>query len=118
MASSYVTSGRDLGPSRKGLRARSPVFKGGVICATEVEEICDLIVNGQESLDLSRPFKTFHDPLSSPCWLVGVLRPIVDALVLAVFEFHAHALARRAVRSELVGDQNTRSTGLLTDEFA
>ena len=52
------------------------------------------------------------EPLQSARRPVG---PEFSARLLAAFEFHAHFLARRAVRSELVGDQNTRRAGLLTN---
>ena len=80
----------------------------------EVEEIGDLIVNRQKLLDLSRQFEPFHHPLSSPRRLMGIFRPVVQALVLAMFDPKAHVFARRAVRFEFVGDHDAwRSLGLL-----
>ncbi len=38
--------------------------------------------------------------------------------MLAMLELHAHVRARGAVRTELIGDQDTRSAGLFADELA
>ena len=47
-------SDRDLAPSRKGLGSGGAMGVGGKSVAREVEEIGDLIVNGQKPLNLSR----------------------------------------------------------------
>src|SRR4029077_2670706 len=59
--------GRDLGPVRKGLCARGAVFIGRELIARRVEEIGNLIVNGQKLLDLSRRFESLHDSFSPSC---------------------------------------------------
>ncbi len=38
--------------------------------------------------------------------------------MLAMLELHAHVRARGAVRTELIGDQDTRSAGLFAEELA
>ena len=63
-------------------------------------------------------FEQLHDPLSSPCWLMRILCPIVEFFVLTVLKFNAHVLAGRAIGSELVRDQNSRETGLFADKLA
>ena len=47
-----------------------------------------------------------------------ILRSIVEPLVLPMLEVHAHVVARRAIRSELVSDQHARSARLVADELA
>jgi hypothetical protein len=46
--------------------ASNAMSYGGKPIARKIEKIGDLIVNRQESLDLSRRFELLHDPLSSP----------------------------------------------------
>ena len=91
---------------------------GGKSVAREVEEIGDLIVNGKEPLNLSRRFEPLHDPLASPCRQMGVLRTIVQSLVLAVLNFQTHVFARRAVGFELVGDHDARRSLRLLQKLA
>jgi hypothetical protein len=52
--------------------------------SAKVKEVVDPIVGGEKSLHLSRRFEPLNDPLSSSRRLVGILRPVVQALVLAV----------------------------------
>jgi hypothetical protein len=73
-----------------------------------VEEVGDLIVNRQKPLCLSSGFEALHDPLASPRRLMRILRPIVQALVLAMFHAKAHFRSRSAVRTELVRDHHAR----------
>ena len=47
-----------------------------------------------------------------------IFRAIVEPFVLAVLKFEPEAPARYAIGSKLVGDQNTRRSGLFTNEFA
>ena len=49
-----MLSGRNLSPSREGLGTSLAIVDGGELVAGKVEEIGDLIVNGQKRLDLSR----------------------------------------------------------------
>lgn len=80
------------------------MFVEGKSVVREVEEIVDLIVTRQEPLHLSRRFEPFHDPLTSPCRQMGVILPVIQSLVLAVFNLQPYVLARRAIGSELVYD--------------
>jgi hypothetical protein len=43
----------DLGPDREGSRAGASVLGGGDVIATEVEEVVDLVVRGEEPLCLT-----------------------------------------------------------------
>ena len=47
-----------------------------------------------------------------------ILGAIVEPFVLAMFEIHAHVVARRGVGTELVGNQNAGSARLFADELA
>ena len=76
-------SGRDRSPGRNGPRTSSAIVDGGKSVAGKVKEIGDLIVNGQEHLDLSRRFEPLHYPLSAPRRQMKVFRPVVDSLVLS-----------------------------------
>ncbi len=62
-----------------------------------MEEVRDLIVNRQKPLGLPGRFESLHDPFASPCRLVGVLRAIIQALVLAMFDAKGHLHPRGAV---------------------
>jgi hypothetical protein len=55
---------------------------------------------------LSRRSEPLHDPLSSPCWLMRIFRPIIQPLVLAMFNLETHFLSRRAMGAKLVGDHD------------
>src|SRR6476469_9566220 len=70
----------------------------------------DLVVRGQEPLDLARRLEALHDALSSPRRLMGVLSPIVEPFVLPVLD-GGHDLP-------LGGDQHTRCPALLLKELA
>lgn len=54
---------------------------GRNVVAGDVEEVGDRIMDGDEALQLSRCLEALHDPFSPSCWLMGVLRPVVEALV-------------------------------------
>ena len=43
----------DLGPDREALGACGPVLGGGDVIATEVEEVADLVMGGEEPLCLA-----------------------------------------------------------------
>jgi hypothetical protein len=90
---------------------------GGVLLGTAGEEIGDLIMNGQKPLHLPRRFEPLHDPLSSR-WLVGILRPVVEALVLAVLDAGHDLPLGRGIALQLVGDQHARRPSLLLQQFA
>ena len=83
-----------------------------------MEEVGDRIMDRDEALQLPRRFEPLHDPLSPPRWLMGIFGSIIESLMLAMLELHAHVRARGAVRTELIGDQDTRSAGLFAEELA
>jgi len=49
-------------------------------------EVGDRVVNGDKSLQMTGRFEPLHDLLASPRRQMGVLRPVVQAFVLAMLE--------------------------------
>ena len=78
----------------------------------------DLVVRGQEPLDLARRLEALHDALSSPRRLMGVLSPIVEPFVLPVLDGGHDLPLGGGVALQLVGDQHTRCPALLLKELA
>src|SRR5271166_1190178 len=78
----------------------------------------DLIVCGKKPLHLPRRLETLHDPLSSSCRLVGVFRPVVEALVLAMLDAGHDLPLGRGIAAQLVGDQHPRRSPLLLQKLA
>lgn len=81
-------------------------------------EVGDWIVDGDEPLEVSGGFEPLHDPLSPPRQQVRILCPVVEALVLAMLEIHAHPGPGRAIGTELVGDHHPWRAGLLSYQLA
>ena len=82
-----------------------------------MEEIGDLIVDGQEPLRLRSRLETLHDPFSSPCRPMRILGPVVQAFVLAMLNLKAHLRPRRAVGFKLVGDHDPRRSARAFQKF-
>ncbi len=61
----------------------------------------------EEALGLLGRLKAAHRPFSLARWLMRVLGPIVQPLVLAVLGAGQHRLEGWSVAGELVGDRNT-----------
>src|SRR5690242_12220152 len=91
---------------------------GGVLAGAAGEEVGDLIMDGQKLLHLPRRLEALHDPLSSSGRLVGILRPVVEAFVLAVLDARHDLPLGGTVAAQLVGDQHTRRSPLLLQQFA
>ena len=81
-------------------------------------EVGNRIVDGDEALEVSGGLEPFHDPLSPPRRQMRILRPVVEALVLAVLEIHTHPGPGSAVGTELVGDHHARCAALLSYQLA
>jgi hypothetical protein len=82
-------------------------LRGGVLVGAAGENVGDLIMGRQKLLHLPRRFEPLHDPLSSSRRLVGILRSVVEAFVLAVPDpRHDLALGGR-ITFQLVGDQGS-----------
>ena len=76
--------------------------------AWNVEEICDRVVDGDETLAMLSRFEALHDALSSSDRPMGVLRPVIQSLVRKVFDDGHDVAFGRAVGSEFVGDHDSR----------
>jgi hypothetical protein len=90
---------------------------GSVLVGAAGENVGNLIMSGQKSLHLARRLEALHDPLSSSRRLVAILRPIVEAFVLAVLDAgHDLPLGSR-IAFQLVSDQHTGRSSLLLQQF-
>src|SRR5271163_4909133 len=72
----------DIGPGGEGLGAAEPEACCSVAVSAAGENVGDLVVSGEEALNLPRRLEPLHDPLSSSRRLMGVLGPVIEALVL------------------------------------
>src|ERR1700742_1153421 len=91
---------------------------GGVLARAAGENVGDLIMDGKKPLGLPWRLEPLHDPLSPSCRLVGTLRPVVEALVLTVLDAGHDLPLGRGIAFQFVGDQHTRCTSLLLQQFA
>ena len=88
----------NVAPYGEGAVARGATFLSGrLLWIRNVKEVPDLIMNRQKPLRLSARLEAFHDPFASPGQLMRILRPIVQALVLAMFDAEPHLRPRSAV---------------------
>jgi hypothetical protein len=71
------------------------------------KEIGDLIVDRSEPLQMTRRLEAAHHLLAYPRWLVRVFCPVVQPLVLAVFDAYPQIPVRHRVAFELIGYQYT-----------
>src|SRR5438874_11817116 len=76
----------DMGPGGEGLGAAGPEVCGGVVVSAAGEHIGDLIMGGEEALNLPRRLEPLHDPLSSSGRLMGVFGTAIAALVLPMLD--------------------------------
>jgi hypothetical protein len=82
------------------------------------DEIGDLVVYRNETLKVTRRLEAAHHLLVHPRWLVRVFRPVVQPLVLAVFDVQTEVPVWRRIAFELVGDQHPRRTSMLPEQLA
>ena len=64
------------------------------------EAIGDLVVDRSEPLQVTRQLEAAHHLLAHPRWLVRVFRPVVQPLVLAVFNVDPQMVSSRCWRVE------------------
>jgi hypothetical protein len=88
------------------------------VIAAEMEEVGDLVVGGKETLCLPRRLETLHLPFSSSHWLVRILGPVVEALVLAVLDPGYHLPLGRPIAREPVGDYDPLHPALPLQQLA
>src|SRR5208282_5594373 len=66
---------------------------------------------------LTAKFACLQKPATSwASWLVGILRPVIEAFVLAVLDAGHDLSLGRGVAFQLVGDQHTRRSSLLLQQ--
>src|SRR5204863_9243879 len=107
-----------MGPGGEGLGAAGPEVCGGVVVSAAGEHIGDLIMGGEEALNLPRRLETLHDPLSSSGRFMVVFCPVVEALMLPMVD-PGHVLPPGSgVALLLVSDDHTMCAPLLLDELA
>ena len=74
----------DIAPGPEGTVTGGAMLGGGQEVATELEEVVDLAVAGEEPLGVARRLEPLHLPFSSSCRLVRDLGPVVEIAALAV----------------------------------
>lgn len=85
-----------------------PLCSSVCVVREMLKQVCNLVVNGYELLPLACRFEATHDLLPNPRWLMRILGPVVQSLVLSMFKAQAHIIVRRGIALELVDDQNPR----------
>src|SRR3984893_16027658 len=109
---------RYVGPGGGGRGGAGPEVRGGVVCSAAGENVGDLVMGGKEALNLPRRLEPLHDPLSPSGRLMGVFGPVIEALVLPMLDPGHDLPLGRGVAPQLVGDEHTRGSTLLLEEFA
>ena len=69
--------------------------------------LANRIACGKKPLRMTGRFEATHDSLPLTRGLMGILRPIVQAFVLAVLYAREHLLFSRAIARQLIRDQHT-----------
>src|SRR3954452_7182672 len=98
----------NIAPSLEGTVTGGTVIVGGQEVATELEEVVDLAVAGEEPLGVARRLEPLHLPFSPPRRLVRALRPVVQVAALAVLDTGQDLPLGRAIAAQLVGHDHTR----------
>src|SRR5438105_15025647 len=93
-----------MGPGGEGLGAAGPEVCGGVVVSAAGEHIGDLIMGGEEALNLPRRLEPLHDPLSSSGRLMGVFGPVIETFVLPMLDRGHDLPLASGVALQLVGD--------------
>src|ERR1700761_5519704 len=91
---------------------------GGVLVGAAGENVGDLIVGGKKPLHLPRRLVALHDPLASSGWLMRILCPVVEALVLPVLNAGHNLPLGGAIVAQPVSDQHTGRSQLLLEQLA
>jgi hypothetical protein len=90
----------NLGPNGEELTAGGMKPGRGVLAWAAGEDVGDLIVGGKKPLHLPRRLEAFHDPFPSPGRLVGILRPVVEALMLPMLDARHDLMLARGVAAQ------------------
>src|SRR3954451_7624511 len=79
-SSSCSSNPANVSRYRKQTPPCSSILAGGDVVATEMKEVVDLVVGGEEALRLAGCFEPLYLPLASAGWLVRILGPVVQSL--------------------------------------
>jgi hypothetical protein len=105
-----------LGPDLKG-PSTSPTMIRGVGIGRTTEEVCHLVVGREEALSLPGRFEALHDPLPPSGRLMTVLRPVVQSIVLAVFDAGHYCALGSAIAGQPISDHHPWSNTLLLEQL-
>ena len=98
----------DLAPGSEGTVALLPVGGGGQAVATWTAVRGDRAVGGEEALGVARGLEPPHPAFPLPGRLMGMLRPVMQALVPPLRDAGPYRAPRRAVTGEFVGAHHAR----------
>jgi hypothetical protein len=96
-------------PSLEGTVTGSTVIVGGQEVATELEEVVDLAVAGEEPLGMPRRLEPLHLPFASPRRLVRNLGPVVQIAALPMLDPGQDLPFGGAIALEFIGYDDTRN---------
>jgi hypothetical protein len=102
-----MTDAGNIAPRLKGTVAGGSVIVGGQEVATELEEVVDLAVAGEEPLGVPRRLEALHLPFSSPRRLVRDLGPVVEIAALAMLDPWQDLPLGRTIAPEFIGHDHT-----------
>ncbi len=71
-----------------------------------MKEVGNRVTLGSEARKVSCRLEALHDPFRPSDWLMGVFRPIVQALMRTMLDAGHDLTFRRIVGSKLVGDHH------------
>src|SRR4051812_694368 len=97
----------NIAPSLEGTGTGGTVIVGGQEVATELEEVVDLAVAGEEPLGVARRLEPLHVPFSPSRRLVRDLGPVVEVAALAMLDPRQDLPLGRAIAAQLVGHDHT-----------
>ena len=98
----------DITPGLKGTITGGSMFGSGQEVTTELEEVVDLAVAGEEPLGVPCRLEALHLPFSSSRRLVRDLGPVVQVTALAVLDPRQDLPLGRAIAAQFVRHDHTR----------
>ncbi|MCY1370601.1 hypothetical protein D9M69_576990 [compost metagenome] len=93
----------DLVPGTQGCGPQFTMVGGWNVVAGNMKEVGNRVVHGSEALKVSCRFEALHDPFPPSDWLMGVFRPIVQAVMRTMLDAGHDLTFRCTVGSKLVG---------------
>src|ERR671921_187922 len=82
------------------------------------EEVCNLIVSGEEALRLPGRFEALHDALTPSGGLMAVLGSVVQPSMLAMLHTRHNRSLGRSIAGQLIGNQHARCHALLLEQLS